>query len=326
MALRERLDGCDTIDIVAFTHPDQDHIAKAPEFFHLDHSPDHQGGDRIKITEMWVPSGTITEDASLDDAILLQKEAQHRLRHGEGIRVFSRPEELEEWFKREGIKREDRKKLCTDAGTCAPGFKLMDDGVEFFVHSPFATRQDDQTLIERNECSLVFQVRFEVDGVCTNVIMAADAPHAALTEMVNQTRSHDNEERLAWDIFKLPHHCSYLSLSDEKGTYQTVPVEKVKWLFEQGSMGGLIVCSSKLIPNGDTDQPPHVQAARYYRERVRKMSNITDEAEFVVTMEHPTRTAPEPLVITIDQRGPTREKRPRLGAASIIGRPAPRAG
>ena len=45
---------------------------------------------------------------------------------------------------------ESREHLITDAGQLIPGFTLENDGAEFFVHSPFAWRQDEKTVIDRN--------------------------------------------------------------------------------------------------------------------------------------------------------------------------------
>jgi len=66
---------------------------------------------------------------------------------------------------------------------------------------------------------------------------------------VTVTRKHKKEERLEWDIVKLPHHCSYLTLGPERGKEKTKPVENVKWLFEtQGQRGCYIISTSKPIP------------------------------------------------------------------------------
>ena len=107
----------------------------------------------------------------------------------------------------------------------------------------------------------------------------------------------------------------------------TDPVGEVKWLYEdKGHDRGIIVSTSKPIPEkGDGDEkddnPPHRQAANYYR-------GVVDESdgEFKVTMEHPTESAPKPLVIQIDKRGATTKKRLTPAAAAVIGTPAPRAG
>src|SRR5712692_11241461 len=258
-------------DIFAVTHLDNDHTCKADEFFYLDHAKKYQEGDRAKIGTLWVPAGVITESRTdlEPGAKALQAEARHRLVKNYGIRVFSRPEALRDWLKDRGIKLEDRQHLITDAGNVAPEFSLASDGVEFFIHSPFGWRQDEDTVVDRNGNSLVVQAAFLVDGVTTCAILGSDVDYEALSLIVQTTRRHGREARLVWDIFKLPHHCSYLTLGPERGKDETEPVEDVAWLFEdQMQRGGIIVSTSKPIPAKGSDedkssQPPHRQAANY---------------------------------------------------------------
>ena len=140
--------------------------------------------------------------------------------------------------------------------------------------------------------------------------------------MVAAAKRHKNEPRLEWDVFKLPHHCSYLSLGPEKGKNKTEPVPEVRWLFEEkGRRGGVIVSTSWPIPSTEEEQPPHRQAAAYYEDVMNK-----NEGEFKVTMQHPTEDDPEPLVIVVDGLGARVLKRFTAPAAHAISRPAPRAG
>lgn len=312
----------DFYDVVAFTHLDTDHFCGATEFFELRHAAKYQGDGRIKIEEMWVPAGAICEDRSdlAEEGRVIQAEARYRLKKGEGIRVFSRPRALEAWLRAQGLSLESRAHLITDAGQLVPGFSVSGQGVEFFVHSPFASRQDDGSLADRNSCSLVMQAVFEVLGRQTKLILAADTTHDAWTEIVRITKFHNRQERLEWDVFKLPHHCSYLSLGPDKGKEKTEPVEAVRWLLEeQDQPGATLVSTSDPIPAEDTDQPPHRQAAKYYREN-------PHGGTFVVTMEHPKVSAPEPLVITIDHRKATIRKRAVAASVAVTSVAAPRAG
>lgn len=327
--LRDDLDGAKRkapnryYDVVAFTHLDDDHICGSSEFFYLRHAKKYQGDERVKINEMWVPAAAITEEGCTDEAKIIQAEARHRLKEGDGIRVFSRPEALKEWLEEQGLTLESRAHLITDAGQIIPGFTKATHGVEFFAHSPFAWRQDDGTLIDRNTCALIVQATFLVEGVETKLILSADADHEMLSDIVKVTKRHSREERLEWDVFKLPHHCSYLSLGPEKGKDKTKPVPDVKWLFEtQAQDKGIVVSTSKPIPTNDDDiQPPHRQAANYHRDTASDR-----DGEFKVTMEHPRTSLPEPLVILIDRHKSTIEKRAPGIASAVISRPAPRAG
>ena len=274
------------------------------------------------------PPPLITEQGPDDDeARILQKEARHRFREGKGIRVFSRPERLRQWCEENGIKLDDRVRMITDAGELAPEFSLSTDKVEFFVHSPFAVRQDENTVEDRNEDSLVMQVTFEIDMVQTKAMLLADSTHEILSDIVDITRSKGNDHRLEWDIAKLPHHCSYLSIGPEKGKNKTKAVEQVKWLYkDQGQAGAIAVSTSKPIPDAGTDedkddQPPHRQAAEYYKEVATDL-----RGQFVVTMEHPTPKAPKPIVIEIGRTKGTLKKSV-LGAAYVAtSQRAPRAG
>jgi hypothetical protein len=318
-----RASGRPGYDVVAFTHLDDDHICGASEFFHLDHDPKYQGSGRATIGELWVPAAVITEEGCSGDAAILQKEARWRLvQQGRGIRVFSRPAALAAWLARKGLSLASRAHLITDAGKLVPGFVRGVQGAEFFVHSPFASRTENGGLEDRNADSLVLHVTFESGGRDTKLLLMADITYEVLAEIVDITRARGNDERLEWDIVKLPHHCSYLSLGPEKGKEKTEPVPSVAVFYEEkGRLGGDVVSTSWPIPAADEDQPPHRQAARYYQDVTAALGG-----ELIVTMEHPTPSAPQPLVIRIDAAKATVVRTATGGAASLTSRPAPRAG
>lgn len=311
----------DDFDVVAFTHADDDHIHGFSDFFFLEHAEKYQGQDRVKIKSLWVPAAIITEEGAEDEARILRAEARYRLKNGNGIRVFSRPDRLKDWMKDNGLSLEDRKNLITDAGQLIPGYDKSTDGIELFVHSPFAFRLEDR-LEDRNEDSLILHATFSIDGQETKAMIIGDSTHEVLTDIVNISKAHKRENRLKWDIYDIPHHCSYLALSSEKGKEKTEPVTEVKWLLNQGlNKGKLIACSDPIPSNDENSQPPHQQAANYYKEVAEKIGG-----EFKVTMEHPKRSKPEPLTITIDNCGATIEKIIVGGGSMAVGSRPPRAG
>lgn len=329
--LRKNLGTRNYYDVVAFTHLDQDHYDGMTDFFYLDHDKAYQGKvggqDRIKMNTMWVPAAVITEKMKEPESEVVQAEARYRLKQKKGIRVFSQPERLEDWLKDNGMKLDDVRHLITDAGRTIPGFTLDEQGVEFFVHSPFATRQDDNELEVRNDDALVVQAHFRVDGVDTKVLLFAYINYDVISDIVKVTRWHGNDARLEWHVFKLAHHCSYTAIGPEKGDDRTEPTEEVDWLFrDQGQKNGILISTSKPIPRkgtaeDDDVQPPHRQAANYYR-AIEK----DKDGDFVVTMEHPKTSAPKPLVIEIDRWGATVKKEVVVGAVAAASAPAPRAG
>lgn len=298
-------------DVVCFTHLDDDHICGASEYFYFEHATSYQGEGRKKIKEMWVPANVLVETGVNGDARVIRSEARYRLKEKSGIRVFSRPKKLKDWCdSQEGICFDDIRHLIVDAGTLAPGFTKNDNGVEFFVHSPFVSETQQ---IDRNNEAIVVQATFN-DACETKMILGSDINHDAWSDIVKVTRHFGNDTRLAWDIFHISHHCSYTALSGEKGNGETTPNPEVKWLFEtMGNKRSRIISPSWSIPTEDTVQPPHKQAAAYYR-RVANMK----EGEFKVTMDHPTKSNPKPLTYIIDSVSCTRLYIKPAAAASFV--------
>ena len=303
--IRKSVGQSGAIDVLAISHMDKDHYQGASELFWLEHAEKYQGDDRIKIHTLWVPVAAIIEEGTKEEGRTLRQEARHRLQHGKGIQVFGRAAVLDEWLKDRGIRPADRAHLITDAGKLAPGFSLASDGIEFFVHSPFAYREENGSLVDRNSNALFMQATLSVGGQNTRLILSADCPWEPLQAIIRSTKKHGNEDRLIWDINNIPHHCSYLSLSDEKGQSKTIPKDELAWLYEeQGEHGAYIVSTSKPIPSNDDDNtPPHRQAAAYY-----KSVASEQDGTFVVTMEHPSSGNPKPLVFEVGANGPKLKK------------------
>ncbi len=292
-------------DVVCFSHLDLDHVKGASEFFWFDHAAAYQGDWRIKIKELWVPAAAVTEVGIDGDARVIRQEARHRLKSGYGIKVFSRPDCLQKLLADWGLTIEDRKDCIVDAGTYVPGFSTGGpERVKFFVHSPFAWPRDDRGYEERNSDSVMFQATYLEGTQEVYALFGADVDADTLAQIVQTTKRHGNQDRLLWDFLKLFHHCSYLSLSNEKGEDETTPVPDVAWLFEtQGRDCCIIVSPSRPIPvkgtKEDEDvQPPHRQAANYYRRVVSAKAG-----EFKVTMETPNQNRPQPLRVEITWRG-----------------------
>lgn len=315
----------DDFTAVAFTHLDDDHVCGSEQVFYLEHAKRYQDGERFRIKELWVPAAAIIDPDCEDSAQIIRAEARYRLKQGSGIRVFSRPEKLKDWLAANGLTLESRRDLIVDAGKVVRTFNLDTHGVEFFVHSPFASRLDDGSVLDRNSNSIVVQATFSVSGILTRVILGSDVKSQDLEEIVRMTQLRKRPERLEWDVFKLPHHCSYRSIGPDKGDDKTKPTEKTAWLYEtQRLENALMVSSSKPIPLAGTaedkdDNPPHRQAAAYHKTH-------TPEKRFKVTMEHPSVDAPEKLVVEIDGTK-ARFVTGLIGGASIItSRPSPRMG
>ena len=216
--------------------------------------------------------------------------------------------------------------MITDAGQTVPGFTIGNDGVEFFCHSPFIKCVDDSDDL-RNGAALVFNVRFQAGSNTFDYFAVGDSEWEVLEEIIQTTKDHKNQDRLAWDIYSLPHHCSYKTLSDEKGEKETAPKPLIKEFLLQGKDNAYIVSSSNPIEDTkegrEQKQPPHIQAKKCYERYLTEIGG----AKLLVTMEEPNRTKPEPLIFEIDSNGISRGgKILGSGVTIITSKPAPRAG
>lgn len=323
----------DYFDVVAFTHADLDHIQGSTEFFELQHADKYQGGGRIKINELWMPAAMLLEEATIDkkgdEFVVLRQEGRHRLLEGKGILVFSRPPALIDWLTEKLKERKEppsaRDHLFVDAGRLVPGFSLAQDGAEFFCHSPFIKHSAGGDII-RNEAALVFNVRFAADGATYDLLQIGDAEWEVLDDIVAATKAHQNESRLNWSLFNIPHHCSYLALSDEKGEKETIPKPSIKELLLHGQADAYVVSSSRPIPDTkaayDELQPPHIQARKAYERHLKEVGG----RKFLVTMEEPNATHPEPLEFEITGGGVSWSRAGAVGAAAVAASRPPRAG
>ena len=212
---------------------------------------------------------------------------------------------LKHWLEENGLTLNSREHLITDAGQYVPGYSTDGpESVRFFVHSPFGWRQDQNEVIDRNQDSVVLQATFLEGHRETHAMFMSDIDHESIDQIVATTKRNDNADRLLWDVLKVPHHCSYLSIGPEKGSEVTWPTEGVKWLCEtQGQKRCTMMSSSKSIPlrgiDADKDpQPPHRQAAAYYEQVAKEKDGV-----FKVTMDLPSPRNPKPSTIEISSRG-----------------------
>jgi hypothetical protein len=323
----------DYFDVVAFTHADLDHIQGSTDFFELQHAKKYHGEGRVKIRELWVPAAMLLEEADNDhqteEYVLLRQEARHRLLEGKDILVFSKPQAVADWLepllKARGESASARDHLFIDAGKIVPGFSLHEDCVEFFCHSPFIKHCDEGDII-RNRASLVFNVRFRAGGAHFDYLEVGDATWEEMEDIVSTTQYHKNDDRLAWDLYNIPHHCSYLALSDEKGDKETEPKPLIRDLLRLGKKDSYIVSCSKPVTDVKESysqtQPPHIQARKTYGRYLKEVGG----RKFLVTMEEPNANKPEPITFEITSGGVTWKRSSSIGAPAIILSTPPRAG
>lgn len=276
----------DYFDIVAFSHRDNDHVGGADKFFKMENPQIKESGD-AEIKEMWVPSFFILETGLEGSAKTLQKEARYRLKKADKIRVMGRSDKLDTWIESNCPNPKRSKDLITPAGKSAENSAEVD----IFVHSPFSAETDSKEN-NPNDASMVLHFTFKKGG--TKVMFGADLVAEVWDKLISITKGKGRKKYLEWDIFKISHHCSYLSLNTEenKGTTKTEPLPSIDEMFKDGDYSSYLISSS--WPIDDKNEPPHKQAANYYK----SLNGI-----FLVTMEEPNKRSPKPIVFEIDNRG-----------------------
>lgn len=296
--LANELSEIDEFSVVMFSHAHEDHTKGSSDFFYLDHAEKYQSEDRAKIKELWVSAAFIME-ADLDnqsDAKVIRAEARYRLRNGYGIKVFAKSDFLLEWLNSQGIAYSQVEKFILHAGD-----KInIDDNneIEFFVHAPFC--DDSEDVQDKNDPSIVMQIRLFNLSRETNILITGDTPYTVLDKIIEKTKKNNNEERLLWDIYDIPHHCSYTGLNEKTDSdTEIIPTESIKWLLEQGNRNAKMIASCDKVTK--ETGPPHLIAKKAYERYT------SSDVCLYITMDCDFEDGiPLPIVFEIDEFGITK--------------------
>lgn len=286
-------------EIVMFSHAHDDHTKGASEYFYLDHAKKYQSNDRAVIKELWVSAAFLldTDLENHSDAKIIRAEARFRLRNGYGIKVFAEPDTLSEWLKSQEIPAERVSNLIVHAGSKMELPDKLAKEMQVFVHAPFS--DDSEEVQDKNDPSIVLQVRLFNEGCDTNVLITGDTPYKVLDKIVERSQYYGNESYLKWDIYDIPHHCSYTGLGEKSSDTIMTPSTNVQWLLSQSAPGASMVASCTKI-TAETS-PPHLNAKRAYEYYTDK------DVTFIATMEHVPASGkkPTPVCFEINSMGLT---------------------
>ncbi len=298
--IKEALSSIKEFEVVMFSHAHEDHVKGASEFFYLEHAKKYQSDKRAQIKELWVSAAFLldTDLENQSDAKIIRNEARHRLKNANGIKIFADPDTLKDWLEDQEIDYYDVKHLIIHAGETI-SISGYEDEIEIFVHAPFS--DDSEEVQDKNDPSIVMQVRLFNDEAETNILITGDTPYTVLDKIVDISIEQENEDRLTWDIYDIPHHCSHTGLNkkEDKDTRSITPTENVQWLLEQAQDNAYMVASCEKITE-DTS-PPHIIAKRAYKQYT------ASDVSFMATMEHKRLkdSNPSPIVFSIDDNGIT---------------------
>ena len=308
------------LDLFMLTHPDEDHCHGIDTYYYLGdpdkYSDEDLENDLVIIDELMVTPMLFSEATSAP-AKALKKEAERRrklwdydspakTKAGNRLVIIGydgdkRYENVTSYIPGETIKKINGKSMFL---------------LEFFVHSPFKdSLVEGRAEADKNETSIVMQARFKYVSTDTQpsalYLFGGDADHYIWEEIQDQSSAHDNDDKLDFDIFMAPHHCSWTYFNDvpyKKGETDE-PVESSKNLIkEHKTKGAVIIASSKQIKDDD-DNPPHYPAKEEYEK-------LIGTNKFISLAEEPDTKKPKPVVYEVTSSGFQRkDKNQQQGSA-----------
>lgn len=308
------------LDLFMLTHPDEDHCHGIDTYYYLGdpdkYSDEDLENDLVIIDELMV-TPMLFSDATSAPAKALKKEAERRrklwdenssdkTKAGNRIVIIGydgdkKYENVTSYIPGETVKKINGKSMTL---------------LEFFVHSPFKeSLVEGRAEADKNETSIVMQARFKYASTDTNpsalYLFGGDADHYIWEEIQDQSKAHGNEDKLDFDIFIAPHHCSWTYFNDvpyKKGETDE-PVESSKDLIKDHKMtGAVIIASSKQIKDDD-DNPPHYPAKEEY-------VKLIGLDKFISLAEEPDSKNPKPVVYEVTSTGFQRkDKNQQKGSA-----------
>ncbi len=314
------------VDLFINTHPHEDHCKGFENNFYKGDPKDYKGSNRdndeIIIGELWVTQRDFKNDLC-NDGSALRREAKRRRKlfednspesnkHGNRIRII-------------GYDDNDR---VTDGLHYVPGETVnfingkANSYLSMFIHAPFksdlirSSARDDE-----NASSIVLQMQFKT-GIFgeakSRFIIAGDADHYVFEKILEKSMNNGNEDKLYWDLFLAPHHCSWSFFNDTPYDENKVPKESSLTFLNYRKTGANIIASSKKIEDKKPN-PPHFKAKEQYIAKV-------GESKFRNTAINVSEKAPQPLVYIIDDNGFKLEKVLITAPTALLSSSTPRAG
>ena len=127
------------------------------------------------------------------------------------------------------------------------------------------------------------------------LIFGGDADHYRWEKILELSKKNNNEEKLEWDIFLAPHHCSWSFFNDVPydDEENQEPKDYSLELLDYGLNDAKIIASCKKIKK-EKPNPPHEAAKEEYLEKLDSKDN------FYNTSVHPSEKTPEPIVFEIE--------------------------
>lgn len=312
------------VDLFISTHPHDDHTKGFEgNFYHgdiADYDKD-KNKDQIIIEELWITPRGMKNNLA-DTAEEVRREAKRRRdlydsnpdfygSKGNYLRIIGYDKD-----------KEFDSRYCYVPGktvTSVHGASLS--WLDIFIHAPF--KEDVETskkYDDKNATSIVVQFGFKIEGFegyKSRVLMGGDAEHEIWQHILD---NNTDDEKLKWNIFLSPHHCSW-SFFNESNNKKEIRPSAGSILNKQIGSFAHIIASSNEIKN-DGNNPPCYEAKQEY---IKKLKAGT--SHFLNTATHSkVGSIPQPIVFKINENGKTLKENATIAGTTSIANPAPRAG
>lgn len=309
------------LDLFILTHPDQDHCRGFKTHFYQgnpdNYSDSDRKDDRIIIDEMWVTSH-LFDSTTNDDAKAFKKEAERRRKlWDDDDKNKDKPGNRIRMIGYNGDDKYENVPSSTPGETqnLINGSSKTD--FEFFIHSPFKDSLVTAVAEENaNDSCIVVQARFKANSTdkdfCTFVLLGGDADHYKWEKIFDISKNNGNKDKLEWDLFLAPHHCSWTYFNDVPYNAKDEnkrPKETSLKILDKRIGKGKIIASCKKIKNND-DNPPHYKAKEKYQDKLDK------KEDFIELAKEPKESEPKPVIFKVTAQGPVREDKNQQGSAS----------
>ena len=314
------------VDLFINTHAHNDHCLGFEKNFYNGDPKDYSKGNRdnkeIIIGELWITQMVFTYE-HCNDGLAIRREVLRRKKLFE-----NKTPGWDSYGNRLRIIGYNENDTTVEGLHYLPGtFVDIINGKKketffIFIHAPFKhSLVSAQANKDLNQTSIVLQANFktQVGGeVISKVMIGGDADHYTWEQVLNKSKEKDNTERLEWDLFLSPHHCSWSFFNDRPHENNPDPKDYSLEILDYQQPNAHVIASSKKIVDKEPN-PPHYAAKQEYVKKV-------GESKFKNTAIHKDEKAPKPLIYTIDDFGFELDKSIISAGASLTSKPTPRAG